>query len=173
MYMKLKKQLIQHLLQHLDERFNILQASALEAKDAATNEESKAENKYDTRGLEASYLAGAQAKRAKDLQDAIYIFSKIQDEELSDKETVEMYSVVNTELEAENENEDLESEVQQKNFFIVPSQGGVELKVDGTTYLTLTISSPLGEALHKKSNGEEVVIKIGERSNFYSLFSIV
>ena len=38
--------------------------SARSAHEEATSEQSKAENKYDTRGLEAAYLAGAQSRQA-------------------------------------------------------------------------------------------------------------
>ena len=40
--------------------------------EAATNEESKAENKYDTRGLEASYMAQAQSLRVSELKKDHY-----------------------------------------------------------------------------------------------------
>ena len=140
--MKLKIKLIQTLIVQLEEKFKILQASALEAKEAATNEESKAENKYDTRGLEASYLAGAQAKRAKNLQDSIYVFSKIKEEELNSTGQVAMYSVLSAELEAENENPDSESQMSEKKFLIVPNQGGLTLELDGQTYFCLLYTSP-------------------------------
>ena len=70
-----KKALIELVLIELKRQHQTLFNSALEAKSAATDEESKAENKYDTRGLEASYLAGAQAKRTTELEETIKVIS--------------------------------------------------------------------------------------------------
>ena len=47
------------------------------AREGATHEDAKAENQYDTRGLEASYLAGAQAERVMHLSDCIGRFKNI------------------------------------------------------------------------------------------------
>ncbi len=47
------------------------------ARDEATHEQNKAENKYDTRGLEASYLARGQSKQAAELEAAIVEFEKL------------------------------------------------------------------------------------------------
>jgi hypothetical protein len=55
-----------------------LQADLVIAKDAlqasheaATHAESKAENKYDTRGLEAAYLADGQRRRVHEIETAL------------------------------------------------------------------------------------------------------
>ena len=42
-------------------------AAAKDAKENATGEETKSDGKYDTRAIEAAYLAGAQAKQAEKL----------------------------------------------------------------------------------------------------------
>src|ERR1044071_7754018 len=52
-----------------------LQVSAAQlARDEATNEESRAENKYDTHSQEAAYLAEGQAKLAAEIQAGISLF---------------------------------------------------------------------------------------------------
>ncbi len=43
----------------------------------ATAEENRAENKYDTRGLEASYLAAGQANKVVELEAAISSFEEL------------------------------------------------------------------------------------------------
>ena len=45
----------------------------------ATAEENRAENKYDTRGLEASYLAAGQASKVAELEAAIGAFENLKD----------------------------------------------------------------------------------------------
>ena len=63
----LQKQVLERLAEDL------LQAeqAAREAHETATHEENIAENKYDTLGLEAAYLATGQARRAQAIRDAI------------------------------------------------------------------------------------------------------
>ena len=59
-----KKALRRQLIEHLMERLSGFDKSAREAHAEATHEQNKAENKYDTRAIEASYLAEGQARQA-------------------------------------------------------------------------------------------------------------
>ncbi len=58
-------------IRQFEKEIQTLTESAKAAHEAATHEESKAEDSHDTRGLEASYLAGAQANRIGELKDVI------------------------------------------------------------------------------------------------------
>jgi len=66
-----KAELIQRIRSDLTARRERLEMAAREAHAAATDPDAKAESKYDTRGLEASYLAAGQAKQAETLAEAI------------------------------------------------------------------------------------------------------
>ena len=46
-------------------------------REEATDEQSKAENKYDTRGLEASYLARGQSRQARETEAALEQFAAL------------------------------------------------------------------------------------------------
>ena len=59
------------LLAVLEQTLGTLQAAHADARQGATHEQAKPENDKDTRALEASYLAGAQAARVKDLESSI------------------------------------------------------------------------------------------------------
>ncbi|NBU22139.1 hypothetical protein EBS43_12140, partial [bacterium] len=59
-----KSQILASIVQKLNHELQTIELSAQAALEAATHEESKAEDQHDTRGLEASYLARAQASRA-------------------------------------------------------------------------------------------------------------
>ena len=67
-----KRALIEKLIAKLENERQTLAAAALSTYEASTHEESKAEDQYDTRGLEASYLAGAQAKRVADVEQVLH-----------------------------------------------------------------------------------------------------
>lgn len=127
-------------------------AEANSAKEAATDTESKAENKYDTRGLEASYIAQAQAKRVLKYQEEIYNLSKV---DLSSSKASKIGSVLKCFYCNQNK---------EATYFLLPS-GGVQIKYNGITIQSISISSPLGGLLFKKQaddsflfRGEEIEI---------------
>jgi len=72
--MSSKSALLERIRAELRARFERLAAAAREAHAAATDPGSKAESKYDTRNLEASYLATGQARQVEELAAAIRIF---------------------------------------------------------------------------------------------------
>ncbi len=67
-----KSALAAALLAELRLRYDRAVAALSGAREAATGADTKAENKYDTRGLEASYLAAGQAEQADELLRAIH-----------------------------------------------------------------------------------------------------
>jgi hypothetical protein len=54
-----------------------LEKAARASHAEATHESSKAESKYDTRGLEAAYLAGGQARQVKEILDSIKAYEAL------------------------------------------------------------------------------------------------
>ena len=66
-----KRTLIEKIIAQLTEEAASYARSARAAQAEATDEQSKAENKYDTRGLEASYLAHGQSGQAAEVEEAI------------------------------------------------------------------------------------------------------
>ena len=65
------KFLLQHrVLERLAEDLLQVEQAVRAAHETATHEESIAENKYDTLGLEAAYLATGQARRAEAIRQA-------------------------------------------------------------------------------------------------------
>ncbi len=69
-----KSAIISLLLEALRGRYERMLRAARDAHAAATDAESKAEDKYDTRGLEASYLAAGQAEQVEELASSIGAF---------------------------------------------------------------------------------------------------
>ena len=63
----MKDRLLDAIRAELRARFDRLTRAAKDAHAAATDPGSKAESKYDTRSLEASYLAAGQARQLEDL----------------------------------------------------------------------------------------------------------
>ena len=72
-----KAELIKQIITSLTESLEVLEKAARASHEEATHESSKAESKYDTRGLEAAYLAGGQARQAKEILDSIKAYEAL------------------------------------------------------------------------------------------------
>ncbi|MFN3238589.1 MAG: transcription elongation factor GreAB, partial [Pseudomonadales bacterium] len=76
--MPLEKQtVVDAILNKLDSDLALAIAAAERARDTATDKENIAENKYDTLGLEAAYLAHGQSNRAQRLADEKQAFAAL------------------------------------------------------------------------------------------------
>jgi hypothetical protein len=145
-----KKILMDTLLEMLESNRQMLASSALEARAAATGDEVKPENKYDTRGLEASYLAGAQAKRSHDLEVAIQHLKRFKLRAFTEETPIDLTAVIEVQSSA--------SEI--KNFFLLPYAGGTKVDHQNKIYNVITPESPLGRMLIGKKVGDSFDMKI-------------
>ena len=72
-----KRSLIQEVIAKLMSELEVYFRAAQASRAEASHEQSKPENKYDTRGLEASYLARGQSRQAAELEASIAEFEKL------------------------------------------------------------------------------------------------
>src|SRR6185312_5069257 len=93
-----KKLLIEAFILQLETDLVAMKESARATHEAATHEESKPENEYDTRGLEAAYLAGAQAKRAGEIDEVLALFKTMSFKAFQPKDPVQAGALVDVEL---------------------------------------------------------------------------
>ncbi|MCB0415104.1 MAG: GreA/GreB family elongation factor [Bdellovibrionales bacterium] len=146
-----KVHLFENLIAQLESKLDFLIREAKFAKEASTHEDAKAENKYDTRSIESSYLAGAQAKRVRELKEDIFKLKKA-DINPSENGPINIGHIVTV--------KDL-SNNSEKILFLLPAAAGEKIKVDDREVQVITIDSPLGKKLLGKYREEdfEVVIK--------------
>ena len=78
-----------------------------------THESSKAENKYDTRGLEAAYLAGGQARQAKEISDSLKLYETMTPRDFAPGEPIDLTALV-----------ELDTNGARASYFIGPRSGG-------------------------------------------------
>jgi transcription elongation GreA/GreB family factor len=116
----------------------------------ATHESNKAENKYDTRGLEASYLARGQSKQAAELEAAIAEFEKLGVRKFAPGEAIGVGALV-----------ELEHAGEKTIYFLGPRAGGTEIIHDQKEILVITPQSPLGEQLVGKKAGDQPQLDFG------------
>ncbi len=145
-----KTQLLKQIVACLNERLGVLDKAARASHAEATHESSKAENKYDTRGLEAAYLAGGQARQAKEILDSIKIYESLALKDFARGEPIELTALV-----------ELDSGGTRSWYFIGPRNGGLEIEFQGHEVTVITPQSPLGENLMGKTAGERWTTKVG------------
>ena len=147
----------QLVLEKLTLDLDIAQRAAQTAYETATHEENIAENKYDTLGLEASYLAAGQAKRVDEIKQALLLCQNMPLRAYDDQRGIEIGALLG--LEDENG--------RQQWLFLAPDAAGLKVDVVGQPVTVITPRSPLGKSLVGKFEGDEVEILVaGARQHF-------
>src|ERR1700693_6517687 len=93
-----KAQLIKQIVASLTESLGVLEKAARASHEEATHESSKAESKYDTRGLEAAYLAGGQARQAKEIMDSIKLYESLTAKEFGPADPIDLTALAELEI---------------------------------------------------------------------------
>jgi transcription elongation GreA/GreB family factor len=159
-----KQSVIDQAVLRLNEELSTLVQAAKSAHEAATHEESRSEDKHDTRGLEASYLAGAQAARAAELQKLISMFRRLQIRDFAPTEAISIGAMVEVEL---------ESSGKRSIHLLTPMGGGISVTIAGVTVQVMTPQAPLGEALMGKKAGDFIEIEAAQgQTREYSVIRV-
>jgi transcription elongation GreA/GreB family factor len=156
-----KSELIARVIEKLESELVALKAAALETYAAATGDESKPENKYDTRALEASYLAGAQAKRVRDTEGTLAVFKVLKPKLFTEQSKIESTALVEVELNGKS-----------TTVFIAPARGSLTIDFAGRSIQVITPQSPLGEGLLGLQVGDIAKIDQGPRQLEYEIIAI-
>ncbi|NUN05157.1 MAG: hypothetical protein HUU57_05290 [Bdellovibrio sp.] len=156
-----KKKLIETIRAQLLKDLAALKEAALATYEAATHEESKPENEYDTRGLEASYLAGAQAKRISEIEELLVIYKHLDVKNFGPNDKVNATALVEVEFNGKH-----------SFFFIMAKGGGLSVPFDGKTIQVITPNSPLGEAMQDLLKGGIAVVETGDQVREYEIINV-
>ena len=73
-----KKDVISALLDDLAQKVAVLKSALAESSESASGEETKSEGKYDTRAIEAAYLAEAQAEQLALAEESLSLFRRFE-----------------------------------------------------------------------------------------------
>ena len=156
-----KAQLLKQIVASLGESLAVLQKAARAAHAEATHESSKAENKYDTRGLEAAYLAGGQARQAKEIMDSIALYEGIVTRDFGPGEPIGLTALI-----------ELEADGARSHYFIGPKNGGLEIQCQRKEIMVITPQSPLGQNLMGRKAGERWTTRLGGPPAKYHILSV-
>jgi transcription elongation GreA/GreB family factor len=156
-----KRTLIKKILAQLTAELEVFFRAAHAAHAEATHEQNKAENKYDTRGLEASYLAHGQSRQAVEAKAAITAFERLEVRKSGAGDPIDLGALV-----------ELEHKGERLLYFIGPKAGGTEVVHDGCEILVITPQSPLGAQLQGKKQGERLQLTLAGVRDSYRVVSL-
>ncbi|MES2997681.1 MAG: transcription elongation factor GreAB [Verrucomicrobiota bacterium] len=126
-------------------RLRVLETAARDARAAATDPGSKAESKYDTRSLEASYLAAGQAKQIAELTEIAGVLEKFEFRDFPMEEPAGPGALVAVSRDDET-----------TWFLLVPVGGGLTVEWNGREVTLLSPASPMSGELTGKHSGESL-----------------
>jgi hypothetical protein len=141
----MKDRLLDAIRAELRARFDRLTRAAKDAHAAATDPGSKADSKYDTRSLEASYLAAGQARQLDDLARDLGLFDAVTLPDFGIDDPVDAGALVEAELHGES-----------TWFLLAPAAGGLEITHDGLEITLLTPESALYQKLLGLRTGDQL-----------------
>jgi transcription elongation GreA/GreB family factor len=146
-----KKLIVSQLIHQLELDLSALTEVAHSAKEYVTAGDVKSDGKYDTRAIEASYLAGAQEKRVEEIKLDIQM---LKDLELHPTTTAQLGSLVKIKLKND-----------ERFYFISSTAGGSIVDINGTAVLVISVFSPIGSEVLNLSadNSFEVETPAGIR----------
>lgn len=149
------------ILTKLNEELELYRRAARAAHSEATDPQNKAENKYDTRGLEASYLARGQAKQVAELEQSLHEFRALVGRHFIPTAPIDVGALV-----------ELLNGKDRSFYLIGPRSGGTEVEHEGEEITVMTPHSPLGSQLMGHRAGERLKIMLGGAKREFKVVSV-
>lgn len=157
-----KTELLQQVIARLEDDLLQAQQAALTAYEAATHEENIAENKYDTLGLEASYLATGQARRAAAIRQTLASWKQLVLRNFDPQLGIQLGALI--ELSDEQEH--------RQCLFLGPDGAAMKLQQDGQALQVIGPQAPLGQSLLGKQIGDEVTLRLASGVQLLEILSV-
>jgi transcription elongation GreA/GreB family factor len=151
-----KRKLHSLLLETLRAELGAILNAAEMAKEGSNHEDAVAKSKYDTHGLELSYLAGSQFERARSAEAKIAVLENSLFNDYGEDDEIDIGALVR-----------LEGPKQKARFYLISDIGaGLELEFQGEKVFVISPESPLGETLMGHYQGESIDSKTNQIKSF-------
>jgi transcription elongation GreA/GreB family factor len=134
----------------LEGQLHVRKAAADTAREAATDDEARARSKYETQGLEASYLARGHALMLEELAEAYSRLKSYRLPAYDPEAPIGQGALV-----------EVESDGEIMWFMILPGGGGTDIDLDGQEVTIITPETPLGAELIGKTAGQTYRLRPG------------
>lgn len=152
----------QQVLDRLEQDLLQAEQAARVAHETATHEENIAENKYDTLGLEAAYLATGQARRAEAIREAMAAWRQFRPRAYDASQGIQLGALVCL----------VDADGQQQQLFLGPAGGSMKLASGNEAVQVISSDAPLGRALLGKGEGDEVSIQVGASRQTFEVLRV-
>ncbi len=139
-----KNEILGQLIAEITQQLQMAHTAAKNTYNDATHEDNKAENKYDTRSLEASYLAGAQAERVKDLKETLGYVSQVQLKKFSADDRIALTALI-----------ELSAGGKKTWVLLLAKGGGQSITSQGKAIQVITPESPIGKIIIGRSKEDD------------------
>lgn len=157
-----KTHLLQLILARLEDDFALARQAAQTAHEAATHEESLAENKYDTRGLEAAYLAAGQSRRVEEIRQALSLYQNLQLRPFDAERGIQLTALVRL----------VDGQGGEQTLFLGPDAAGLKVQAGDRQVMVITPRSPLGQCLLGRGEGEEIELALAGVRRCYEVLEV-
>lgn len=145
----------------LEEELGRAQAAYNSTNEAATADENRPENQFDTRALEASFLARGQAARVSEVEHGIKLLRELPMKEFTSDTPIQGGALVTVDCEGST----------QKHF-VLPVGAGLSVVQGKEKISVVTYSSPLGAALLGKTEGETFTFQRAGQPKEFEIISV-
>ena len=153
----------QQVLERLAEDLLQVEQAARVAHETATHEENIAENKYDTLGLEAAYLASGQAQRAEAIRQVMANWRRFHPAPYEASKGIQLGALVCL----------VDSNDKQQHLFLGPAGGSMKLVCGTQLIQVISTEAPLGRAMLGKFEGDEVAMQVAQARQQFEVLQVV
>ena len=156
-----KRELLDLLIKKFELELDVAVQAVKIAHEDATNEESKPENQYDTRALEASYVARGQALRVAELNETLFECKNLILRDFSEEDSIAATALI-----------EIESNNKKSLLFFLPKGGGSTIEMNQSRIQVVTPSTPLGKALLQMKKGDFISVELASSQRDYEIIDI-
>lgn len=156
-----KKKIVESLIEKLNSELSEVESAARSTRDLATADDLKSEGKYDTRAIEASYLASAQNKRVEEIKLDIQMLEDLEIHVETPSAKLQLGSLGL-----------ISCNGQERLYFISSTSGGSMLMIDNNPILVISVFSPIGDAALGLGEGESFEVETPKEIRQYEIIQI-
>lgn len=157
-----KNLLQQRILEQLANDLQIAERAAQTAYESATDKANIAENKYDTLGLEASYLAAGQSRRLAEIKQALLALQQLPSADFDPLRGIQLGDLVLL----------ADATGQQRWLLLAPDAAGLKIIDNEREIMLITPHSPIGQHLLGQAAGAEFEFKIANQVQHFEVLEV-
>ena len=137
--------------------------AAAEAHETATHTENVAENKYDTLGLEAAYLAHGQSQRVLTCSADLKAFESLRPTPWQTADAIDLGALICLSTD----------DAASRWLYLGPGAGGLRMPFGGTEVVVVTPAAPLGQQLLGRYLGDDISIMVAGKQQDYAIKKVL